>query len=386
MGRHGPARIRSRAEAIMHKELIQIARDPRSLGVALQLPVVMLILYGYGVSGDVRDIRMAVVDWSRTAASRDLVGAFTRSGYFTAAYRTDRYADACAELDGRRVKMVLVIPADFARRMAGGRAVAVQCLLDGSDPTTAGVAGGYVESVARTWSSARIVTRLRKAGMGFRAQGIPPLDLRTRVWYNEELRNMNYIVPGLIAVIMMMTSALLTSGTISRERERGTIEQLIASPLRPWELMLGKIAAYALVACLDVVIVVALGRAWFGVPLRGSLWLLAGGSALFLMSSLGLGLLISSAIPSQQAAMVAAIMVTMVPSILLSGFYFPIGSMPPVVQAFTTIVPARYFLALVRGVFLKGSGMAELWPNLAALGCMGLLLMTASIRAFKKRL
>jgi ABC-2 type transport system permease protein len=197
---------------------------------------------------------------------------------------------------------------------------------------------------------------------------------------------MNYIVPGLIAVIMMMTSALLTSGTISRERERGTIEQLIASPLRPWELMLGKIAAYALVACLDVVIVVALGRAWFGVPLRGSLWLLAGGSALFLMSSLGLGLLISSAIPSQQAAMVAAIMVTMVPSILLSGFYFPIGSMPPVVQAFTTIVPARYFLALVRGVFLKGSGMAELWPNLAALGCMGLLLMTASIRAFKKRL
>lgn len=370
----------------MHKELIQIARDPRSLGVALLLPVVMLILYGYGVSGDVRDIRMAVVDWSRTASSRDLVGAFTRSGYFTAGYRTDSYADACAALDGRRVKMVLVIPADFARRMAGGRAVAVQCLLDGSDPTTAGVAGGYVESVARTWSTARIITRLRKAGMGSGSQGMPPVDARVRVWYNEELRNMNYIVPGLIAVIMMMTSALLTSGTISRERERGTIEQLIASPLRSWELMLGKIAAYALVACIDVVIVVALGRAWFGVPLRGSLWLLAGGSALFLMSSLGLGLLISSAIPSQQAAMVAAIMVTMVPSILLSGFYFPISSMPPVVQGFTYIVPARYFLALVRGVFLKGTGLPELWPNLVALGCMGLLLMTASVRAFKKRL
>jgi ABC-2 type transport system permease protein len=226
----------------------------------------------------------------------------------------------------------------------------------------------------------------RRRGLGVRPHGVPAIDGRVRVWYNEELRSVNFIVPGLMAVILMMTSALLTSGTISRERERGTIEQLVASPLKSHELMLGKIAAYTLLSLVDVALVVLVGTLWFGVPLRGSLLLLCACSLLFLMSALGIGLLISAAIPSQQTAMVAAIMATMVPSILLSGFYFPISSMPVPIQVVTYLIPARYFLVIVRGIFLKGVGVAVLWPHILTLAVLGTALLSASILAFKKRL
>lgn len=370
----------------MRKEFIQIVRDPRTLAIALLLPVLLLFIYGYGISSEIKNIRLGVVDWSRSRESRDLVRAFTQSGYFIWVYASDRYQDMERAIDSRRIKVALVIPADFARQLARGRPASVQALLDGSDPTTASVASGYLEAIVQSYSLKAVLELVRRRGLRARPRGFPPIDGRVRVWYNEDLRSESFIIPGLIATILMMTSALLTSGTLARERERGTIEQLVASPIKSHELMVGKIAAYTLLAFVDVALVVVVGKFWFGVPLRGSLLLLALCSGLFLMAALGLGLLISALIPSQQTAMIAAIMVTMVPSILLSGFYFPIASMPAVVQAITYAVPARYFLVIVRGIFLKGVGLPELWGQIVPLAIYGATLLTMSIFAFKKRL
>ncbi len=379
-------RPRSRTAAVMRKEFIQIRRDPRSLAIAVIMPVLLLFIYGYGVSSDINNIRLGYVDWSRTQESRDLIGAFTNSGYFRVTMASDRYADLQQALDGRRIKAALVIPADFAKDLARGRTARVQILLDGTDPTTANVAGSYAEAIVQSRSVRIVLDVFRRSGMGARPRGVPPIDSRVRVWYNEDLRSTNYIVPGLVAIILMMTSALLTSGTIARERERGTIEQLVASPLKSRELMFGKIAAYSVLAFVDVALVVLAGTFWFRVPLRGSLLLLAGASVLFLMAALGLGLLLSARMPTQQTALTAALMTTMVPSILLSGFYFPIASMPRIIQFVTYIVPARYFMVITRGIFLKGVGFHELWPQFAPLAAFGVLILAASVKSFKKRL
>lgn len=380
------SRPRSRTVAVMRKEFIQIRRDARSLATAVALPVMLLIIYGYGVSSDINNIRLGVVDWSRTAESRDLIGAFTRSGYFVQVLQTDRYGDLQAALDGRRIRAGLVVPVDFARQLAQGRTAHVQILLDGADPTTANVARAYADAIVQSRSVLVAVEVYRRKGMGAKPPGMPPIDGRMRVWYNEDLRSTNYIVPGLIAIILMMTTALLTSGTVARERERGTIEQLVASPLLSRELMFGKIAAYSVIAFVDVALVVLVGTLWFQVPLRGSLLLLAGASALFLMAALGLGLMLSARLPTQQTALTAALMVTMVPSILLSGFYYPISSMPRIIQIVTYVVPARYFMVITRGIFLKGVGLHELWPQFVPLALYGALILTAAVRSFKKRL
>ena len=379
-------RPRSRTAAIFRKELTQIVRDPRSLIIALMLPVMMLFLYGYGISSDINEIRLGVVDWSHTPESRDFIGSLTRSGYFNQVFSSDRYGNLGEAMDASRIRVGIVIPPDFARNLITGRRAPVQVLIDGSDPNTASVAQGYLSSIVQTYNSKVKLQMASGSGAGAHPTGVPPIDLRIRVWYNEELRSVNFIVPGLIAVILMATSALLTSGAIARERERGTIEQIVASPLRGYELVIGKILAYTVISFIDVVLVVLIGTLWFGAPLRGSLWLLGGCSVLFLMSSLGIGLFISSIIPTQATAMIGAVIATLMPSVLLSGFYFPIASMPAPVQIITSIVPARYFMVIVRGIFLKGSGFSDLWPQIVPLAGLGLLLMSLSVLAFRKRL
>jgi ABC-2 type transport system permease protein len=368
----------------MRKEFIQIRRDTRSLLVALLMPVALLLIYGYGVSSDIRDIRLGVVDWSRTRESRELIGAFSQSGYLRVVLRSDRYGAMREALDAGEIRAALVIPRDYAAHLARGRPVSVQLLLDGSDPNTANVGSGYAEAIvggeslgiARAWA-------LRRSGAS--AATHAPISADVRVWYNEDLRSTNFIIPGLVAIILAMTSALLTSGTIAGERERGTIEQLAASPIAARELILGKIAAYSVIAFADVVLVTVVGTLWFGTPLRGSVLLLLGSSAVFLMAALGLGLMFSARMPTQQTALTAALMATMVPSILLSGFYFPISSMPPAIQAITAIIPARYFMVITRGIFLKGVGLRELWPQVAMLGLFSVVILTAGIRSFKKK-
>ncbi|NLH99209.1 MAG: ABC transporter permease [Chthonomonadales bacterium] len=376
-------RSRSRTMAILRKEFIHIRRDPRSLLIAVIMPVALLFIYGYGVSSDITDIRLGVVDWSRTRESRELISAFTSSGYFAVVLRSDRYADMERALDAGDIRAALVVPAAYAADITRKGASSVQILLDGSDPNTATVAAGYAEGIVGNRSA--IIVRERTLRSGGARRSRAALTPEVRVWYNEDLRSANFIVPGLIAVILAMTSALLTSGTIAGERERGTIEQLAASPASAREIMLGKIAAYVTLAFADVVLVVLVGRLWFGVPFRGSPLLLVLSSGVFLMAALGLGLLFSARMPTQQTAIVAALMTTMVPSILLSGFFFPISSMPKVVQVITTVVPARYFMVITRGIFLKGIGLAELWPPILSLAALSVVIMAAGISSFKKR-
>jgi len=377
----GAKRPRSRVMAILRKEFIHIRRDPRSLVIAILMPVALLLLYGYGVSSDIKHITLAVVDWSRTRESRELVAAFTSSGYFDVTLRSDRYGDAGKALDRGAVIAALVIPADYATDLARGRRTSVQILLDGSDPNTANVAAGYAEAIVAGRSA--VMGRMYARRYGGRAQATG-IAAEIRVWYNEDLRSTNFIVPGLIAVILAMTSALLTSGTVAGEREQGTIEQLAVSPATASEIMVGKLGAYAFLAFVDVLLVVFVGRIWFGVPLRGSVLTLLAASSVFLMAALGTGMFLSARMPTQQTAITAALMATMVPSILLSGFYFPIESMPAPVQALTAIVPARFFMVVTRGVFLKGVGLSVLWPHMAALTAYGVAILFVGIRSFRK--
>ncbi len=376
----------NRTMTIIRKEMKQIIRDPRTLMVVLLQPILMLFLYGYGVSSDVNHVELGVVDWSHTPESRDFIRRLTASGYFDLVYSSDRYEDLGHAIDARVIKVGVVVPPDFAAKLARNEAAPVQVLLEGTDSSTSLTAGSYLQNITATYSADKILALAQKRGQGTGSRLETPLDLRLRIWFNEDLKSVVFIVPGLIVIILMNTSALLTSGAIARERERGTFEQLIASPLKSHELMIGKIVAYTGLSFLNVALIVLIGTLWFGVPLRGSLLLLAVCSGIFLMSALGIGLLISAITPTQRTAMMLVGMLTSLPSIMLSGFYFPIASMPKPVQLITYFIPARYFMVIVRSIFLKGAGLTELWAQIVPMALFGLIPLTASIFAFKKRL
>jgi len=374
-----------RTWALMHKEFLHIIRDPRSMITALVNPLLMLFLYGYGISTDISHVRLGVVDWSHSQQGRDLVQAFTSSGYFIESFDTDRYEELGKALDDRRIQVGLAIPADFGRNMVAGRPKSVQVILDGSDPNTANSVSGYASTIIGTYSDTKLQASLLTHGVSI-ANGGQPLDLRPRIWYNEDLLSVFFIVPGVVAIVLMTTTATLTAGTITRERERGSIEQIVASPVTATELMLGKTAAYIVLAFLDVILVVVVAQVVFGVPLRGSPWLLAICSLMFIASSLGLGLLASAGAQSQRGAMTTVMLLTSLPSIILSGFVFPISSMPRIVQMFTYLVPARYFMVISRGIFLKGAGFYDLWPEIWPMTLLAAVLLGASTLTFKKRI
>ena len=376
-------RARPRAYAIFRKELIQVTRDPRTLALILFMPIMMFVLYGYGVSTDIRNIPMVILDQDRSPASREFIGDFTGSRFFMVQEYAFSLSDIDHGLDSGKAKVGVVIPPDFGKRIARRELVPVLIAIDGSEPNTANAAISYVSAIIADYSRQVVIQAMRgRVPLG----QLQPIDLRPRVWYNDELRSINFIVPGLVAIILMTTSALLTSATIAREWELGTMEPLIASPIRSWELMLGKIAAYTLISFADIIIVLLVGTLWFQVPFRGSVTLLLIMSAVFLMSSLGLGLLISARSKSQQSAIMLAFLTTMIPGLILSGFMFPISSMPRPVQALTYLIPAKYFLVIVRSIFLKGVGIADLWPQALPMAALGLLLFVLSIRSFKKQM
>ena len=376
-------RARPRFYAILRKELIQVRRDPRTLALTLLMPVLLLLLYGYGVSTDIRDIPMVVLDQDRSPQSREFVRGFTGSRFFSIQSYADRPEGIDRALDAGRARVGLMIPPDFGRKVVRGELAEVLVAVDGSEPNTASASISYVSAIVSRYS-AKVIAREMRGRVPL--EELDPIDLRPRVWYNPELRSVNFIVPGLVAIILMTTSALLTSATIARERELGTMEPLIASPLRAWELMLGKIAAYTLISFADIALVLLVGTLWFQVPFRGSVILLMVMSAFFLMSSLGLGLLISARSASQQSAIMLAFLSTMIPGLLLSGFLFPIASMPRPIQLLTYLIPARYFLVIVRGIFLKGVGIAVLWPHALPMTLLGLFLFALSIRSFRKQM
>jgi ABC-2 type transport system permease protein len=367
----------TRLLAVARKETLQLRRDPRSLMLAFALPVLLLILFGYAISWDVRDIRAAVLDQDRSPESRDLVDAFRASGYFTIVRFLARHGDVGPLLERGGAQLILVIPPGFSRDLGAGRPAPLQAILDGSDANTATIAQGYAEAVVRTWSG-RAVLRGRTV--------VPPVSPESRVWFNEELASRNMIVPGLVAVIMMIIAAMLTSLTIAREWERGTMEQLAATPVTRLEVVLGKLLPYLVIGLVDVVVSSVLGVLLFHVPFRGSAALLMLLSACFLAGALGLGLFISAVARSQVLATQLAMLATFLPTLLLSGFMFSIGSMPRALQAVSYLVPARYFLVVTRGIFLKGVGLAVLGPQVLLMAAFAALGLGLAVARFRKEL
>lgn len=363
--------------AVARKEALQLSRDLRSLLLAFLLPALLLVLFGYAISFDVRDIRTGVLDEDRSAESRALLDAFRASGYFTFVATLDGPGGIRPLLERGEALAVIVIPAGFAADLGSGRPAAVQALVDGSDANTATIALGYARGVVASWAARRA------DGGGAGSAPRPPLLAETRVWFNEELESKNMIVPGLVAVVMMIVAAMLTSLTIAREWERGTMEQLAATPVTRLEVVAGKLLPYLAIGLVDVAVATALGVWLFGVPLRGSLLLLAGLSLLFLLGALGLGMFISAVTRSQMLATQVAMLATFLPAFLLSGFMFAIAVMPRPLRLLTYLVPARYFLVVTRGIFLKGVGLevlsAQAWL-MVAFAAAGLALAVASFR------
>lgn len=367
----------TRLIAVARKEAIQLRRDPRSMALAFVLPVFMLLFFGYAISWDVRDIEIAVLDEDRSQPSREAVAALVGSGYFRVTENLTARRQADAALAAGRVAGVLIVPADFSERLAARTRAPVQLLLDGSDANTATIVLNYADAIL-----ARFSRDVLLAG----ARVTPPLVPQTRVWYNPTLASRNMIVPGLIAAIMSIIAAMLTSLTIAREWERGTMEQLAATPVGRLEVVFGKLLPYLVIGFIDVAVTVAAGMLIFGVPMHGSIVLLAIMTLLFLIGALGLGIFISAVLKSQILATQAAMVATYLPALLLSGFLFDIRSMPTVLKGITYIVSARYYITVTRGILLKGVGIEVLWVqglSMVLFAAAGLGLATL---AFHKRI
>jgi ABC-2 type transport system permease protein len=373
-----------RIKAVAKKEFIHIIRDPRSLGMGIVIPMLLLFLFGYALTLDVDRVPLIVWDQSDSHASRELVSRFSGSRYFSLQRYTDNYRDIEHAIDSREALIAVVIPVNFARRIEAGRQASVQAILDGSDPNTATFALGYAENVVQGYSRDVSLEQLRRLG-ATRPQ-TAQLDVRSRVWFNADMVSKNYIFPGLIAVIMMIIAALLTSLTVAREWETGTMEQLISTPLKGYELIVGKLAPYFAIGIVDLVLSVLVGEIFFDIPLNGSLWLLFGMSVIFLVGALSLGMLISIVAKSQLLASQLALVATMLPAFLLSGFIFPIDNMPPVIQGITHIVTARYFVTILRGIYLKGIGLDMLAVEAGLLIVFSIVVVALSIRKFRKKI
>ena len=365
-----------RLDAVARKEALHVRRDPRSLLLALGIPMLMLLMFGYALTLDVDHVPFAVWDQSGTPHSRDLLARFTASRYFNFRGAVENYQALEHAIDNGDACLGLVIPPEFARRLDAGRAAPVQAVVDGSDSNTASIILGYTQGITSGFNQDIVLAQVRRAT----GAAIPPaLDLRPRIWFNPDLESRNFIVPGIMAVIMGLIASLLTSLTIAREWERGTMEQLISTPVKPAELILGKLLPYFGIGMLDMVIAVLMTVFLFHVPLRGSVSLLFAVGGVFIVGTLAQGILISTLTRQQLLASQVAMISTFLPAFLLSGFAFAIGNMPVAVQAITYIVPARYFVALVKGIFLRGVGVATLWPDALFLLAFALAVSGASI-------
>lgn len=363
-----------RIKAVAKKELIQIGRDPLSLAMAFLMPALLLFLFGYAITLDVDNLTTVVYDMDKSSASRELVAEFRESGYFTVVDSVAGYKDIDNYLDSGRAQVGIVLPEDFSEDVRTGRDAQVQVVVDGSDSNTATIALGYIATVTERYSQ--------------RIKGIritPLIDSRVRVWYNAELASKNYIIPGLIAVIMAVIAALLTSLTIAREWERGTMEQLISTPVKTPELITGKLIPYFFIGFIDVVLSVLMAVFIFDVPLRGNLFLLAVLSSLFLFGGLSLGILISIGAKSQLVASQIAMVATFLPAFLLSGFMYTISNMPKPIQVVTHIIPARYFVTVLKGLFLKGVTLEFLAVEALLLAVFGVAVFALANKKFKKR-
>ncbi len=380
LSRRNSSRLEFRSlAAVTNKEFIHILRDPGTLIIALVIPVVLLLLFGYALSLDVRNVPFCLVDQSRTQASQDFVARFTASGYFKLVGAVDRETDARRLIDEGRARMALLISPDFARNPGAGHTSQVGLLVDGSNSMTASVILAYTEALmqkagTQSGSSANSVMSLSA------------LSIRPRILFNPTQRSTDFLVPGILAIITMFMTILLPSMAVVREKERGTIEILRAGPIRPVAFIVGKLLPYGLICILDLLMVIIVGALVFGVRIQGSFVLLVLLSVPFLLTGLAMGLLISTMVDSLQVAMYSSFLVSVLPTILMSGFVFPIASMPRLVQLISLLVPARYFLLVVRGIYLRGAGFGSLYPPFLIILIFGTVLIAVAVERLRRSL
>ncbi len=365
------------------KELIQTLRDKRMRITLIVPPILQLIIFGYAANLDVKHIRTAIRDLDQSVSSRDLIGRFSSSKYFDIVSFPDTPREVKDIINQGKTTVSIEIPTDFSRKLKKGDTATVQIVVDGTESNTALIALGYANQILSEFSTQILIKRLNRAGMiGFEQAGV---DLQQRTWFNPNFESRIFYVPGVIASIAFLIPVILTAQAIVREREIGTLEQIMVTPIKSWELMLGKTLPFALVGLFDVIMIALIGVFWFEVPLRGSPLVLLLGAVLFLMSSVSIGLFISTICSTQQQAQISTFFFTM-PAFTLSGFAFPLENMPEWIQFLTYANPLRYFLVIIRGVFLKASGLDILWPQMLALGILGTLMIFLSSLRFQKRL
>ncbi len=373
----------SRLRSLIRKEFIQIRRDPRTLALTFLLPVIQLFLLGYAATNDVRNVPLVVFDQDKSAQSRELLDAYRAADYFQLRYDVQSEDELRALIENNSARAGMIIPPDYGENVVGARPSQVAFIIDGSDPTVAGTALAAATLIAQAKATQLTVEWLAARGLGGAIQ--PAVEVRTQVWYNPDLVSAYYMIPGLIGIIVQFLATLLTATAIVREREQGTIEQLIVTPIQSLELVVGKVTPYVLIAFFDMVLILVVGVLIFGVPINGSIPLLLALSSLFIITCLGIGIFISTLAHTQQEAMLIT-MFTLLPSIFLSGFFFPLAAMPQVLQWISYLVPLRYFLIISRGIVLKGVGLEALLPEVIALSIFAVLIMTAAARRFRKRL
>ncbi len=375
--------MNSRLASIIRKEFIQITRDKRTLVIILIIPIMQLFLLGYSATSDVRNVPLAVFDQCRCPESRLLLDAYRAADYFRIAYDVGSEDDIRTLIEQGKARAGVIIPPDYDARLAEGNAQ-VAFILDGSDAVAGSTALAAATLIGQQHATSLMMEKLERSGMDVK-NFQPPLEVRTRVWYNPDLVSSYFMIPGVIGMILFAITAILTATAVVRERERGTIEQLIVTPIRPWELVVGKVVPYIILALIDTIEVLAIGHWWFGVPVRGDLSLILACSGLLLLSGLGIGLFASTIANTQQEAMLTVWM-TLLPSIFLSGFFFPLEAMPKVLQWVSYIVPLRYYLVILRALMIKGVGAGPIWSEIVALAAFGVVIMTAASVRFRKRL
>ncbi|MBP7231253.1 MAG: ABC transporter permease [Syntrophaceae bacterium] len=370
-----------RITAIVRKEYYHLIRDFRSLYLAFAIPLILIILFGYALSLDVDHVETVVVDHDHSEASRDFIRKLDASPYFLVSERLSRLEDAIARLDGNQAKVAIIFPPDFMKNLLADREASLQILLDGSDPVFGNILRGYVTAFTEQYNQ-KLLLKF------FNRQNLQPLnapaDGRIRVWFNEDLESRNFIIPGIIAIIIMIVGALLTSLVIAREYENGTMETIKSLPIKAGELLLGKAIPYFFIGLTDVLIAILLAQLLFGIVMKGSFWLMIAAVSLYLSVALSLGLLISTVTRSQLLANQIAILTTYLPSLLLSNFVFPVMNMPQVLQWLTYAIPATYFIDILGGIYLRNSGFAYLWPSMAVLAFMLMILSAANFILLKK--
>jgi ABC-2 type transport system permease protein len=368
-----------RLRHLMRKELLELRQDPKLFGILFVAPLIQLTFLGYAATTDVKNVPVVVADADRSAASRELVERFEGSPYFTIVGVVTSVSQVDSWLERGTAWVALGIPAGYHERIGAADAAIVQVIADGTDANSTNVALGYAQNLVAGYSQ-ELATRQS----GLAALPPPPIDARVRVWFNPQLESRQFMIPGVVAMLLLVITTNLSSMAIVREKELGTLEQLNVTPITRWELIVGKLLPYGLIALVDVVLVVAVAVLWFEVPLRGSFALLFAISLIYVLSTLALGLFISTISDTQQQAMMTATFFFLTPMIYLSGFIFPIENMPAVIQPFTYLIPLRYFLVIVRGIFLKGIGLDLLWPQVAALAAWGVAMLGLAVARSRK--